>query len=451
MAGTDTGNKWYRVRVSSCMRKAVWSAALVWALGGGAGAAAAQEVERLAEQWIGALAAGQWSQAAALVSETVPPGRMEAAQLERVWAQLESGAGRLRGTRFDRVMRQDTLQIVQLFADFERGPLLLRVVLAGSGKVMGFSVAPVPSPARVPPYADTTQVREEPIEVGADPWRLPGTLVVPKAEGRHPVVVLVHGSGPHDRDETFGPNRPFRDLALGLATRGIAVLRYDKRTLVHGARMNRDVTVEQEVIEDALAALRVARGHAALDPARVYLLGHSLGAQLAPDIAARDTTVAGVILLAAPARPVTELMAEQFDYLGSLPQNAGEAAQAQLRTAREALRQYRDGVLADTATVFGVPAAYLRDLDKRDAVAVAVRLRVPLLILQGERDYQVTMVDFNRWRAAFADRSTATLRSFPALNHLFLEGAGAPNPAEYSTPSHVAQDVIETIATWVRR
>jgi dienelactone hydrolase len=438
MAATVISNKWCLVRT-----------VVLW-LAGTTGAAA-QDGERVATQWLTALSTGRWADAAAMVSEAVPPDRMGATQLERIWAQIEAGAGKLRGTRLDRVLQQDTMRIVQLRGEFERQELLLRVVLAPSDKIVGFNVAPAPAPLRTPPYADTTQLREEPITVGSDPWQLPGTLTLPTAQGKHPVIVLVHGSGPHDRDETLGPNRPFRDLALGLAARGIAVLRYDKRSLVHGPRMGRAITVEQEVIEDAVAALRAARAHPAIDPALIYLLGHSLGGQLAPEIATRDTALAGVILLAAPARPISELMAEQVTFLGSLPQNAGEVAQAQLRSAQETLRRYREGALPDTATVFGASVAYLRDLDARDAVTAAQRLRVPLLILQGERDYQVTMVDFVRWRTAFTGRPTVTVRSFPTLNHLFLAGSGPPNPAEYSAAGHVAQEVIEAIATWVRR
>jgi uncharacterized protein len=435
------------------MKTVVWrtacAAAGLWLFT--ATAATPQGAEALAAEWLAALSTGRWADAAALVSPSVPAERMGAAQLERIWGQLETSAGKLRSTRFDRIVQQDTLRIVQFHAEFERQPVTLRVVLVPSGKVVGFSVAPVAAPPRVPPYADTTRLRQEPITVGAEPWQLPGTLTIPNAPGKHPAVVLVHGSGPHDRDETFGPNRPFRDLALGLASRGIAVLRYDKRSLVHGARMTGNITVEQEVIEDALAAVRAARAHPAVDPARVYLLGHSLGGQLAPEIAVRDTALAGVILLAAPARPVSELMAEQFAFLGALPQNAGAAAQAQLRAAQEQLSRYRSGALADTAVIFGANVAYLRDLDARNALTTAQRLRVPLLILQGERDYQVTMEDFGRWRIAFADRPAVTLRSFPSLNHLFLQGAGPANPTEYSVPGHVALDVIEAIATWLRR
>ena len=441
---------WACAKLDNLRRVRITWSALVF-LGCATTQVQAQDAVRSAEQWIASLAAGRWTDAAAQVSEAVPAGRMGAAQLERIWVQLESAAGKLRGAQPSGSVRQDTFQIVLLNATFEREQMVLRVVVMPSGKVAGFSIAPPAAAVRTPPYADTSKIREEPVNVGREPWLLPGALTLPKAAGRHPVVVLVHGSGPSDRDETYGPNRPFRDLALGLTSRGIAVLRYDKRSFVHGTRMPRSITVEDEVMEDALAALAVARAHPSVDPARVYLLGHSLGAQLAPEIAVRDGKTAGVILLAAPARPISALMLEQFDYLAALPQNAAENAQAQLRLAREAVTRYRTGNLPDSVSILGASVRYLRDLDARDAIVTAQRLTVPLLVLQGERDYQVTMEDFGRWRAALESRSATTLRSFPSLNHLFIAATGPPNPLEYSVPAHVSQDVIDAMATWLQR
>ena len=88
---------------------------------------------------------------------------------------------------------------------------------------------------------------------------LPGTLTVPEGDGPFPAVVLVHGSGPNDRDETLMGQKPFRDLAEGLAGKGIAVYRYDKRTYVYGARLQADrgITLMEETVEDAAAAVRL--------------------------------------------------------------------------------------------------------------------------------------------------------------------------------------------------
>jgi dienelactone hydrolase len=381
---------------------------------------------------------------------------MGAGPLEKLWAQIEATAGRLKSTAPRGLEQQDSFRTVVLLGTFERQQYLLRVVVTPSGRIGGFWLAPpTPDAPRNPPYADTAAIREHPVEVGAPGWKLPGTLTLPRGSGPFPVVVLVHGSGPSDRDQTFGPNRSFRDIALGLATRGIAVLRYDKRTLTHRARMVGEeaaqLTVEQEVIEDALSALDVARQHTSTDPARSFLLGHSLGGQLAPGIAQRDRRVAGVILLAAPAREASALMLEQFDYLTTLPQNAGDAAQAQLRAAQELLRRFRSGAMPDSAQVLGASARYLRDLDARDGVAVAARLDVPLLILQGERDYQVTMQDFRRWQDALRNRQNVTFRTFEGLNHHFMAASGTPNPLEYGVPNHVAVEVIDAVAAWIAR
>ncbi|HEX2167808.1 MAG TPA: alpha/beta fold hydrolase [Longimicrobiales bacterium] len=406
-----------------------------------------------AARFIALLTAGDWAEAEQMVAPALCD-RLGATQLETVWGQVRASLGEGSATRVRGVSAMDTMRAVELYGDFARDTVLLRVVLSPATEVVGFWVGPVPdaAPAETPapPYADESKFREGEVRVGADPWLLPGTLSIPVQGGPHPAIVLVHGSGPHDRDETVGGTKVFRDLAWGLASRGIAVLRYEKRTKVHGAKMGAEVTVEEEVIEDALAALELVRAHPAVDADQVYIAGHSLGAQLAPEIARRDGSVAGAILLAAPARPIGEVMTEQLEYLAGLPQNAAPQAQAQLAAALEQVRLLTTGEAADTQMVMGAPASYFRDLARRDAVAEALRLDVPLLVLQGERDYQVTMSDFAIWNDALEDRSDTTLKSFPSLNHLFVAGSGPATPAEYARPGFVAEDVVTTIRQWVR-
>lgn len=405
-----------------------------------------------AERFIALLAAGEWAEAEQMVAPALRD-RLGAPQLETVWGQIRASLGEGSVSRIRSVSAVDSMRAVELYGDFARDTVLLRVVLSPATEVVGFWVGPVPeeTPAATaqPPYADASSFREGEVRVGAEPWLLPGTLSIPVEGGPHPAIVLVHGSGPHDRDETVGGTKVFRDLATGLASRGIAVLRYEKRTKVHGAKMSADVTVEGEVIEDALAALELVRGHPAIDSDQVYIAGHSLGAQLAPEIARRDGHVAGAILLAAPARPIGDIMIEQLEYIAGLPQNAAPEAQAQLTAALAQVRLLTSGEAADTQMVLGAPVSYFRDLEQRDAVAEALRLDVPVLVLQGERDYQVTMSDFAIWKDALGDRPAATLKSFPSLNHLFVAGSGPATPAEYATPGFVAEDVITTIRQWV--
>lgn len=415
-----------------------------------------------AERFIGLLKSGDWAAAEGMVAPALRD-RLGAAQLELVWGQLGASLGELGRTRLRGVTAVDSMSSVELYGDFARDTVLVRVVLSPAREVSGFWIGPVPDAAQplesatpspasqssAPPYADATRFREEEVRVGVEPWVLPGTLTVPADPGRYPAVVLVHGSGPHDRDETVGGTKVFRDVAWGLATRGVVVLRYEKRTRVHGARMGADVTIESEVIDDALAALARVRTHPSVDPERAYVAGHSLGAQLAPEIARRDDRVAGVIMLAASARPLDEVIVEQLEYLGGLQENASPEAQAQLKAVLEQVQRLSSGEVADTEVVLGATGSYFRALAARNAVAEARALDVPLLLLQGERDYQVTTEDFGIWQNALKDRPAASFRSFPSLNHLFVAGSGPSRPAEYMEPGFVAEDVIEAIHAWI--
>ena len=251
-------------------------------------------------------------------------------------------------------------------------------------------------------------------------YQLPAKLTMPAGAGPFPAVVLVHGSGPHDMDETIGPNKPFRDIADGLAAKGIASLRYTKRTRQYRPEK---ITLHEETIADALSAVKLLRSTPKIDPKRIYVIGHSLGGYAAPRIGKADPSLAGLVLLAGNSRPIGVLIAEQIKYLGMEPE---QAAQMMLL----------------------MPEAYRNELSV-DPLPVAKALAMPMLILQGERDYQVTMADFQRWQTLKGPR--VTLKSYPALNHLFQPGQGKSMPAEYQMAAPFSPLVIDDIAAWIKR
>jgi dienelactone hydrolase len=294
-----------------------------------------------------------------------------------------------------------------------------------------------------PPYSKADSFREREVTVGDAKWVLPGTLTVPVGNGPFPGIVLVHGSGPNDRDETVLGTKVFKDLAEGLASRGIAVLRYEKRTKQFGGRAGTKDTLDSETIEDAAQALKLIRTQPEVDPKRVFLLGHSLGGYAAPRIAEDDSALAGLVLLAANARPLEDVMVEQSENLGYTGKRL-EGVKIEAQRVKELEHADRDA-----PQIMGAPVSYWLDLKGYDATALAKKLTVPMLILQGERDYQISMKDFALWKTALAGRKDVVLKSYPALNHLFVPGEGKSSETEYRKPGHVAPEVIEDVAKWI--
>ncbi|MCP3100785.1 lysophospholipase [Myxococcus sp. K15C18031901] len=281
--------------------------------------------------------------------------------------------------------------------------------------------------------------RSEEVVVGQEPFLLQGTLTVPVGTGPFPGVVLVQGSGPHDRDERIGPNTPFKDVAEGLSTCGIAVLRYDKRTFRYKDRFAGGISIDEEVVLDAVSAMGVLKTNRAVDATRVFVAGHSLGALLAPEIAHRSAPVAGAVLLAPPGRPMWQLIPAQLRYLG--------VPAEQIALIEKEAEPLKSGT-ASSGTFLGVPMAYWKDLDSRDGVGMARKLQRPILIMQGERDYQVTEEDLATWRRGLAQVDGVDVVTVPGSNHLFIHGEGKSGPAEYSVPGHVDARVIEKLCSF---
>lgn len=391
---------------------------------------------------------------------------LSADKLRETWAMLTSDlqAGAYGRQLTPRASQADGYTTVVVPCEFAKATIDVEISFDGAGKIAGLFFRPAATPGaeapahQWPEYADPAAFSERGLAVGAGQWVLSGTLALPAGPGPFPAVVLVHGSGPHDRDETIGPNKPFRDLAGGLASRGVAVLRYDKRTLTHGAQIAGlpSFTLDDETVDDAVAAAAALRALPEIDPARIIVVGHSLGGYALPRIGAADPALGGLVALAGPSRPLEALLAEQYAYLTQLDGSVSADEQKLLDEldAQIARAQAAD-LAADTPAAelpLGIPAPYWLDLRPYRPAEQAAGLAQPMLFMQGGRDYQVTLEDLEGWRRALGGQGRAAFKTYPQLNHLFMAGAGAKAaPAEYEQPGHVDRQVIEDLAAWVKQ
>jgi uncharacterized protein len=353
--------------------------------------------------------------------------------------------------------------VVKVAVSCERGGFALIAPVTEQGQLAGLQLAPLAAaepiaPWEPPPYADPQSFDEHEVSLETDALAVDGTLSVPHRPGPLPAVVLLAGSGSLDRDETIGRNKPFKDIAWGLATGGVAVLRFDKVTYAHASEVQHAdrFTLSDEYLPHALAAVECLRTHPAIDAARIFLLGHSLGGTVAPRVAAAEPSVAGLILLAGGAQPLHWVLVRQFTYLASLrPENEAASRPVIEKLTQQAKRIDGDGPELSPSTPaselpLGAPASYWLDLRGYDPAALAATLGKPMLILQGARDYQVTVADdLARWQAALSDHPEVTIRVYPELNHLFAPGGGPSSPAEYEPAQHVDARVIADIAQWM--
>lgn len=406
--------------------------------------------ERIAKHVIERLKAGDFEGVCGDFADAMRAA-LPADQLAATWAGLARQVGALTAVTNVTVRSEQGHHAVVMEGRFERADLVIRLNVDSAGRVEGLFFQPKPKEIdwAPPAYADPSSFEERPVVVGSRP-ALPGVLCMPKSEGAHAAVVLVHGSGPNDQDESVGGCKVFKDLAWGLASKGIAVLRYVKRTRHSPAGV---VTQKEEVIDGARDAVELLRETKGIDADRVFVLGHSQGGYLAPRIAKEISGVAGLVILAGSTRPLQDSMVEQLEYFERLSPGVPQVT-AMLEAARKFKAIVEDPALSVDQTVElptggTVTGAYFVDVKDYHPPSVAKGLDCRMLILQGERDYQVTARDFDGWRDALAGRPNVTLKAYPALNHLFVAGVGTPSPAEYQSPGHVDAQVIADIAAFV--
>ena len=346
-------------------------------------------------------------------------------------------------------------------------------------------------PAEARPQEPETPApyREEEVRFGGEGRErsLAGTLTLPEGGGPFPSVVLIHGSGPLDRNGTIMGHRPFLVLADHLSRNGVAVLRYDQRGVGRSEGDFWSATLE-DLAADAATAVAFLHGRPEIDPQKIGVIGHSEGGLVGPMVAVEGLNLAFMVLLAPPGLPLSEGLLRQeravARAMGATDREAElavemrstllgivlEVDQPEERTARieAALRRIINEAHAPDSLPFGVPGHDQERWIASQARAMAApgfrrilmhhppdvlrEVRVPVLALFGGLDVQVPPADHLPvvQRALHEGRSPdVTVLELSGLNHLF-QTAQSGAPSEYGRiPETFAPDALDTIASWI--
>jgi dienelactone hydrolase len=370
------------------------------------------------------------------------PGR-----LERIWMGYEAVSGDFEEIVDTAVTEGGGRTAVDLGLSFARGDHDCRVIVDADSRLLNCGIA---DEYERPPYVDSSAVAAEDVTLSVDGCSLPATVTTPADGGDGaPGVVLVHDSGPVTRDGARGGTQVFTDLAEGLTTKGIATLRYDKRVPACEVEPA-DYTLDHVTVDDALVAIERLRAIDGVDSDRIAVVGHGFGGRAAPRIAARDGSLAGIVGLAAPARPYHELTLEQLEYKVSVGTHEWDDLSAVYERWSDQIESVRSGEYSSDETLLGKPGAFWKSLESYDHLGTAAEIDVPLYFLQGNRDFQVSVGDdLERWQSELGDGSDVTVETYDGLDHLFMPGEEPAVEFAYLVRNNVAEDVIDDIANWI--
>lgn len=278
-----------------------------------------------------------------------------------------------------------------------------------------------------------------------------------------PAVVFVHGSGSSNMDEKVGQLTPFKDLAEGLANKGIASIRYDKRSFAHGLKMVRDkstiITVKEETIDDAILATELLKKDSRIDSHNIFIIGHSMGGMLAPRIDSEGGKYKGLIIMAGTPRKLEDVMLEQNKAVLSSTKGLVNwivrKQVAKLSGLFSGLYELSDEEAKKKKVMGGTTLYYFKEMGEHSVADYLATTKKPMLIVQGEKDFQVSVEkDFNEYKRLLNDKTNVEFRLYENLNHAFVNYLYSDilkAKQEYNTERHIGEEVISDIADWIMK
>lgn len=284
---------------------------------------------------------------------------------------------------------------------------------------------------------------ESDIIVETGEYKLPGKLTMPESKDKVPGVIFVHGSGASDMNESIGALKLFEELAIKLAEKGVASIRYDKRTYIYAEELatKLDFTVYEEVIDDAVSAINILRKNEKISD--IYIIGHSFGGQLAPVIA-NQTDVKGVIILAGTTEHIIDVAMNQLKEQNSPYYNVYDPYDEYFRNIKELVPSEIGYFFMGAYEIYWVSYNNINLIEEILSCGNDKRM----LVLQGGLDLQVKANELDNYRNLLKD-TKAEFKLYEILNHMFVDGTGETITTAYQVYKEVPSIVIEDIINFI--
>lgn len=397
------------------------------------------EYEELSEKLCMDMTEGSFQAMIALFSDEMKAQVTEEA-LVTGWAQINSIAGSFRSIKStESDTDENGYTVTNTLLEFENKNIVVLIAYNKEGLIdgalMNFAQEETSKgPQETDTYAETS------VKVGEH--ELDGMLTMPKNAEKPPVVILIQGSGQTDMDENVGIAAPFRDIAHALAEKGIASIRYNKRFFQYPELESEDTDINDEILDDADAAVELARQYAEEGKVdSIFVLGHSLGGTLVPSVAARNSEVKGIISLAGTPRNMAEVWLEQLDAQLGMVDGEVKGCLEKLIEQIKTMQEKKEYLETDNPPQYQIffNVAYWTSLAEIDPVSIAKGLDIPMLFMQGRSDTQVFAdKDYAMWQEGLGDRPNCQFKLYDGMGHLFNAEMG-----------HIDSQVIEDTADFI--
>lgn len=349
----------------------------------------------------------------------------------------------------DVAIKEGTATVELLFAD---GTQRLELGVSDGG-ISDFAL---PSEYLPPAYANPEAFTERAVTVESGDVALVGVLTVPESDGPFPGVVLVHGSGIHDPDGTAGAAKILKDFAWGLATRGIAVLRYENR--LHNHDLDPEAfTLDTVFVDDAVAALDELAAADEVDADALFVAGHSMGGWVAPRIADYHGYITGVVCLDTP--PDVQVDPDDLQHLRYAMEpdgNLDEEQEAQLEAIRDEQKRISAGDYEPDEQLRGRPGRWHDSMKDCDPAGRAPAIDAPVFVVKigrADPDVQPEMVEMHQqmldgWRSVDLSEGSR-IKFYDDLDHFFQTGYEPSRTTKLAFANNVAEHAIADLAEWI--